>query len=119
MIEAGSRVSATDYLRALRLRDHFRPDFTRSIEPFDVLLAPAATGPAEGSLDTVGSPVMNLLATFAGLPAICLPVALTESGLPLGVQLIGHPDQDDQLLAVAARLEERIGFRHRAPMRAS
>jgi Asp-tRNA(Asn)/Glu-tRNA(Gln) amidotransferase A subunit family amidase len=113
LIETGSRVAATDYLRALRFRGRFRSELASLIGQYDVLLAPAATGPAEGSLDTVGSPVMNLLATFAALPAVSLPVALSRAGLPVGVQLIGRPDRDDALLTIAGALEERIAFQYR------
>jgi len=111
MIESGRRVSAGDYLRALRYRARFRREFADTNQGFEVLLAPAAVGAAEASHDTVGEPLMNLLATFAGLPAISIPVALDESGLPLGVQLIGAQDGDERLLAIAAAIEERLGFR--------
>jgi amidase len=110
LIETGSKVAASDYLRALRYRYRFRRELEESSSKFDVLVAPAAVGGAEASLDTIGPPVMNLLATFAGLPAITLPAALNESGLPLGVQLIGHQDGDEQLLGIAAAVEERLGF---------
>jgi Asp-tRNA(Asn)/Glu-tRNA(Gln) amidotransferase A subunit family amidase len=54
---------------------------------------------------------MNLLATFAGLPALTLPAAIEANGLPLGVQLIDLGDGDDSLLATAAALEAAFGFR--------
>jgi len=57
---------------------------------------------------------MNLLATFAGLPALSLPAALGEDGLPLGVQLIGRPDDDDRLLSAAEWLEAELAFRRPA-----
>ncbi len=111
LIEEGRRVSTTDYRRALRHRSSFRRELAQATRMFDVLLAPAAVGAAEAGLHTTGSPVMNLLATFAGLPAIALPAACSESGLPLGVQLIGRPDGDEQLLAVAGAVEEHLDFR--------
>lgn len=111
LIETGRRVGAIDYVRALRYRSRFRHEHTERMGRFDALLAPAAVGEAEASLDTIGSPVMNLLATFAGLPALGVPAALAESGLPLGVQLIGRPDRDDELLAIAGWLEDQLAFR--------
>ena len=80
------------------------------MKQFDVLVAPAAVGAAD-NLSTIGSPVMNLLATFAGLPAVGVPTAIAESGLPLGTQLIGRPGRDDELLAIGAWLEGQLHFR--------
>lgn len=111
LIETGRRVAATDYLRALRYRSRFRREFAGTTRGYDVLLAPAAIGAAEASLGTIGQPPMNLLATFAGLPAITLPTALDDAGLPLGVQLIGWQDDDEHLLTMAAAVEERLEFR--------
>jgi amidase len=51
----------------------------------------------------------------AGLPAISLPVHHTESGLPMGVQLIGRPGREDVLLAIGAQLERRLRWQRRHP----
>jgi amidase len=51
----------------------------------------------------------------AGLPAITLPVAATEGGLPMGVQLVGRPGGERTLLALGAQLERRIGWQRRHP----
>lgn len=110
LIETGKRVSATDYLRGLRFRSGFRRRFARAADAFDLLLAPAAVGAAEADLNTIGSPHMNLLATFAGLPAVALPSAQDRAGMPLGVQLIGRQDDDDRLLSMAAAVEEAVDF---------
>lgn len=111
LIESGRRVTAIDYLRSLRYRSRFRLKFADSTRGYDLLLAPAAVGAAEATVQTIGEPLMNLLATFAGLPAITLPTALDDAGLPLGVQLIGRQDGDEHLLAMAAAVEERLEFR--------
>ena len=111
LIETGKKVRAADYLRALRYRSRFRREHTAQVAPFDVLLAPAAVGEAEGDLGTIGSPLMNLLAQFAGLPTIAIPAAIAESGMPLGAQLIGRANRDDELLAIGGWLEEQLDFR--------
>jgi Asp-tRNA(Asn)/Glu-tRNA(Gln) amidotransferase A subunit family amidase len=112
LVEAGLRVAAHDYLRALRYRPRFRRLLANRSRDVEVLVAPSAVGAAEPVTEnTIGQPVMNLLPMIAGLPAISLPAALDPSGLPLGVQLVGKPNADDRLLAIAAELEERLGFR--------
>jgi amidase len=47
-------------------------------------------------------------ATFAGLPVVCVPAGFDARGLPLGVQLIGRPRADVEVLQVAAAYERTI-----------
>lgn len=93
--------------------------FLKRLRQLDVLLAPSVPYPPpraaattvplgpDGGVDVHdGGP--SLLArpfNLAGLPAVALPAGLTESGLPVGVQLIGGPDQEDHLLSLARQLE--------------
>lgn len=108
LIAEGSGILAADYLRALRYRSRFRRNLARRLRYVDLIVAPAAVGPAEADLTTIGSPIMNLLAGFAGLPAVTVPVARSAAGLPLGVQVIGRPGRDVDLLAFAQQLEDEI-----------
>ena len=50
-----------------------------------------------------------IYATFAGLPCISVPVGFNADGLPMGIQLIGRPQDDAGVLALAAAYEEAIG----------
>ena len=50
----------------------------------------------------------TLYATFAGLPAISVPVGFDERGLPMGMQLIGRPRGDADLLRLAAAYETTL-----------
>lgn len=70
----------------------------------DLWITPAATGPAPAGLDSTGDPVMNLPWTFAGLPAVNVPAGTGESGLPLGVQLVGGWYGDEALLLWAEQI---------------
>jgi len=45
-----------------------------------------------------------------GQPAISLPLARTDDGLPIGVQLVAAPDRDDVLISLAAQLEAAAGW---------
>jgi Asp-tRNA(Asn)/Glu-tRNA(Gln) amidotransferase A subunit family amidase len=50
-----------------------------------------------------------VIANVLGLPAVTIPMALSSNGLPIGVQLMGHPYGDELLLDLAMRLEEARG----------
>jgi amidase len=52
----------------------------------------------------------SLAANVFGLPAVVVPVARTATGLPIGVQLIGRPGAEPQVLAAAAIIEREAGF---------
>jgi amidase len=51
--------------------------------------------------------------SVTGQPSISLPLAQTEAGIPVGVQIVGPPGRDDLVLAVAGQLERAVGFRPR------
>ena len=57
-----------------------------------------------------------VLANVLGLPAVTVPVALSPEGLPIGVQLMGRPYEDELLLELAVRLEEARGAWTAAPV---
>ena len=100
-IEMGMLIPALDYVQAQRLRREFRREMITALSPVDAVLMPTTTSPAPADLTTTGDPVFQVPWTSAGLPSITLPSGLSESGLPLGVQLAGQPFSEGNLLAVA------------------
>lgn len=73
----------------------------------DVLLLPATPQPAfalDGAAPTSQAD-FTALANIAGLPAVALPAGWTADGLPIGVQLVGRPGGEAQLLELAGRLD--------------
>ena len=50
-----------------------------------------------------------LFRSLLGMPAITVPFGMSAEGLPIGVQLIGRPYEEEQILEVAVRLEEARG----------
>jgi Asp-tRNA(Asn)/Glu-tRNA(Gln) amidotransferase A subunit family amidase len=50
-----------------------------------------------------------VIANVLGLPAVTLPVMLSGAGVPVGIQLMGRPYDDELLLEIALRLEEARG----------
>ncbi|HLQ76340.1 MAG TPA: amidase [Terriglobia bacterium] len=110
LIETGMLISAADYLRARRLRRHYQREMSRLFGRHDVLLTPAAPGPAPAGIGATGSAVMNGPWTLADFPTMTLPYALSANGLPLGLQLSGPMLGDGPLLASVGKIESMIEF---------
>lgn len=102
------------YLQAQKARTLLINEFNSLFETYDVLISPTAPTPAfkigENTSDPVKmylADVMTVPASLAGLPAINVPAGNTESGLPIGVQLIGKRRDDAKLLALAKSMEAK------------
>ena len=85
---------------------------TMRLEGIVAWISPAATGPAPVGLDYIGDPIMGLPWTHANLPVVALPSAKSFQGLPLGIQLTGRPNRDEELLALAAVVEAELEGSH-------
>ncbi len=108
------------YARAQKLRTLIKRDFDRAFERCDVLLTPATPGPAFGVGEKTADPVSMYLndvftvtVNLAGLPGLSVPAGLTESGLPLGLQLIGKAFDEGTVLRAGAAVEAAAQFRHK------
>jgi Asp-tRNA(Asn)/Glu-tRNA(Gln) amidotransferase A subunit family amidase len=83
-------------------------DLAQAWERFDFLLTPAAKGEAPAGLGSTGDPMFNRFWTLLGTPCIALPFNAGAFGLPLSVQLVGPLRGDDQLIAWARWVEQRL-----------
>jgi Asp-tRNA(Asn)/Glu-tRNA(Gln) amidotransferase A subunit family amidase len=105
-IERGQRVSAVDYNNAVDRIRTVAESFDEVFDRYDALLTAAAPGTAPRGLDATGSPAFCTLWTFAGMPAVTLPLMQGEDGLPMGVQLVGRRGDDARLLRTARWLAQ-------------
>jgi Asp-tRNA(Asn)/Glu-tRNA(Gln) amidotransferase A subunit family amidase len=80
-------------------------------DEYDAILTPAAPGPAPRGLDSTGNPAFCSMWTYLGTPAVTLPLLHSESGLPIGVQLVGRRGNDARLLRTANWLVKAVGKR--------
>ena len=109
-IETGMLVPGVRYLEAQRLRRRFKEEITALVSRVDVLLTPTTVTPAPRDLNTTGDPMFQTPWTFAGLPTVTIPSGLSQSDLPLGIQLVGRPFGEADLLAAARWCEATLGL---------
>ena len=108
MIEAGQTYLAVDYNRAMEHREGLNSLLNGIFQDFDAILTPASNGEAPVGLDSTGDPVFSTIWTLCGTPAISLPMLQGESGMPMGVQLVGPRGDDARLLRTARWLMNQI-----------
>ncbi|HEY7764996.1 MAG TPA: amidase [Aestuariivirgaceae bacterium] len=101
LLEDGYSITAAAYLEARDWRLALRRGLEQLFDRFDAIVTPAATGEAPAGLHATGNPIFNGLWTFCGVPAVTLPLLLGQTGMPLGVQLIGRYGEDARLLRTA------------------
>jgi aspartyl-tRNA(Asn)/glutamyl-tRNA(Gln) amidotransferase subunit A len=126
-LEAGSQVSALDYLRAREARREASADFEAAFERVDVIAAPTTPVAAvdigtrevkiAGETEALRGALLRLTrpANFTGHPALSLPCGFTRAGLPIGLQLIGRRDGEAELLAIADLYETLTDWTKRRP----
>ena len=110
------------YNKARRVQTLLREDFQQAFEKVDVILTPTAAEPAfkigEKTTDPIKmylSDVFTNPANLAGLPGISLPCGYTESGLPIGLQFIGKPFDEQTVLNAAYAYESNTEWNKRRP----
>ncbi len=108
------------YTQAQKVRTLISRDFAQAFEQCDVILAPTAPTAAFGLGDKSDDPLAMYLndvfavpASLAGLPAMSVPAGLNREGLPLGLQIIGRPFDEQGVLNAGLAIEARAGFAHR------
>ncbi len=121
---ADGPLTLDQFMKACADRDLLRAELVRQMHDVPVLLSPVSSGPAfrhgggnyapgTGYLDTMRcSQWLNL----AGFPGASVPIGHSNEGLPIGVQVIGRPFDDELVLAVAEILERFRGPWQPPPM---
>ncbi len=108
--EDGLRCSYDQYAEAQQALAVQRTAIAQIMQDVDLLLTAVAPGEAWEGLAATGDPVCNTAWTALHLPAVSVPAFSGESGLPVGLQLIGGFRQDAQLLAAAESVRVALGI---------
>ena len=128
---AGQFILARDYSKALKVQRLVKEDHVRVLQQVDVLVSPTSPIPAPrigevsfilgGKEHRIRGPGFGMVSRYTspsnatGLPAITVPCGFTQSGLPVGIQLIGRPFDEALLFRVAHAYEAVSPTRDRMP----
>ena len=127
LVEQGRLLPAVDYVNAQRVRRVLARDFSKIWMHLDCLMTPATpiTAPKIGEMtvafgafsEDVRSAATRLTRPFnvLGWPALAIPCGFSGTGLPIGLQLIAPPQQEDTLLQAGAALEDAFALAGRKP----
>jgi aspartyl-tRNA(Asn)/glutamyl-tRNA(Gln) amidotransferase subunit A len=110
------------YKKAQQVRTLIRGDFEAAFREVDVLAAPIAPTPAfkigekiDDPLQMYLSDVFTVPVNLAGLPGISIPCGFSSTGLPIGLQLIGKPFDEETILHAAYAFEQSTDYHRRKP----
>ncbi|GIW89033.1 MAG: hypothetical protein KatS3mg108_3357 [Isosphaeraceae bacterium] len=107
-------ILATEYLRALRIREILARRLDAFYAPFDAVVSVPTPGPATPAdashADRYEAPSLGAHGNLCGTPAVCVPTGRTEDGLPTAMQLDGRAWSENRLLAVAIAFQQQTGW---------
>ncbi|MFH1304732.1 MAG: amidase [Planctomycetota bacterium] len=105
VLDAGRELSQERYAACLDYQNLIGQITRRCFARAEILISPATLGPAP-DITTTGNPGMNAPWSMTGFPTLSIPVSVTETGLPLAIQITGHPDKFDDFLLAAQWCED-------------
>ena len=106
------------YLKAQKVRQLIKNDFDKAFNDVDAILTPSTPSSAFKIGDKSDDPVSMYLndiftvpVNLSGLPAISVPAGYDKNNLPLGLQLIGKPFDEQTILNLSLAIEKRANFK--------
>ncbi len=127
-VTAGSLIPGVTYYKALQLREMLRRQVLEALERYDVLICPTMSSGAPPRspdvytrssaqvMEGLTGPV-RLTAPFshAGVPALSVPCGLTSERLPIGLQLVGRPFEEEVVFRAGRTYEAQTGWHETNP----
>jgi Asp-tRNA(Asn)/Glu-tRNA(Gln) amidotransferase A subunit family amidase len=100
-------MTQAEYAALLARREAARAAYAALAEPVDAVVSVTAPGAAPVGLETTGNPIFVVPGSMLGAPGVSLPL-LEDGGLPLGLQVLGFPQGDADVFAVAGWIEDAL-----------
>jgi amidase len=126
LVEMGRLVLAADYVKAMAGLQEMSRRTVAFFDDFDLFMAPTVAGPPPVVGSMAGAGIEDVMTFWAltpftalwnttGQPAVSLPLAQDDAGLPVGVQIVGRPADEATLVRVSAQLESANPWIARRP----
>jgi aspartyl-tRNA(Asn)/glutamyl-tRNA(Gln) amidotransferase subunit A len=110
------------YLKALKVRNLIRGDFTGAFEKCDCIMMPVSPTSAFKIGEKINDPLQMYLSdiytiavNLAGIPGISIPCGFDEKGLPVGLQILAPTFGEDKLLRIARMFEKETNWHRKKP----
>lgn len=110
------------YNKALKAKKLIQQSFFDAFERFDLLLGPVSPATAPKLGESLSDPlkmylddIYTVMINIAGVPSMALPCGFGENGMPVGMQLIGKPFCEAEILSAAAAFQRVTGFHRQFP----
>jgi amidase len=131
--KVGRETTAAQYINATTMMHNFSREIVQQLAPYDALVTPTLTRPAPRlgtmpsqnpwKVDQRGKPVHDIYTWTAfafpfnatGQPAVSLPMGFNRAGLPLGLQIVGRPNDEAGIIALSAQFEEARPWKDKLP----
>ncbi len=111
------------YLKALKVRRLIRTDFDQAFAHCDVVIGPTAPTAAFKIAEKSGDPlamylsdIYTISANLAGIPGMSIPCGFTKESLPIGLQILAAPFEEEKMLRVACMHEKLTDWHKRRPV---
>ena len=120
-LEAGSQLTALEIFHAQKLRSRLTHTLLNELGDWDIIVTPTLpiTAPTQNEeVQEFGGKTVHphkamlwfcVLGNMTGFPCVTVPIGLSEKGLPIGVMLMGKPNEDEALLSMAMAFEQSLG----------
>ena len=126
LVEMGRLVPAVEYAKAVHGLDGMARRTVAFFDDYDLFVSPTLALPPPPIGSMAGAGIEDMLRFLAltpftalwnttGQPAVSLPLAEDENGLPVGVQVVGRPAAEATLIQVCAQIEAAQPWRDRRP----
>ena len=110
------------YLKAQKVRTLIKEDFDKAFEKYDILITPTSPTPAFKLNEKVADPLTMYLSdiytipiNLAGIPAISLNCGYSKNNLPIGLQIIGKPFDEETIILAAYNFEQNCEIEKKKP----
>ena len=110
------------YLKAQKVRTRIKEDFDKAFELCDCIITPTSPTPAfkigekiEDPLSMYLSDIYTIPANLAGLPAMSIPCGFSKDSLPIGLQILAKPFDEETIFRAAYTFEQNTDFHKKKP----